>query len=211
VRRAHERVERLEGELADARAGLGPRMRAKTLRANPSDPDTRLMPTRNQGFVQGFNAQIAVSDDHVILAADVCQDTTDAASFVPMMAKTLASVEETLGADARIGVVPADAGCLSEEALGAPGPDRLISPGRDMDKTKRGWKNPRIIQMARRLEPGGPDRALYKRRQATVEPVIGQIKDRIGLRRFSRRGLQAAKHELAFAATAYNLLKLATA
>jgi hypothetical protein len=65
--------------------------------------------------------------------------------------------------------------------------------------------------MADRLKAGSPERAIYQRRQATVEPVIGQLKDRLGLRRFSRRGLPAAKHELALAATAYNIRRLANA
>jgi hypothetical protein len=47
---------------------------------------------------------------------------------------------------------------------------------------------------------------LYKRRGATVEPAIGNLK-RI-LDRFSRRGLDAARAELHLAATAFNLLKI---
>ncbi|WP_370452766.1 transposase [Kribbella sp. VKM Ac-2568] len=48
----------------------------------------------------------------------------------------------------------------------------------------------------------------YKRRGATVETVIGHLKDLIGLRTFSRRGLQAATSELHLAAAATNILKL---
>ena len=64
--------------------------------------------------------------------------------------------------------------------------------------------------MAKRLQPDSPDRKTYSRRQATVEPVIGHLKDRIGLRRFSRRGIQAARNELALAALAHNIRRLAT-
>jgi transposase InsO family protein len=46
---------------------------------------------------------------------------------------------------------------------------------------------------------------LYKRRAATVEPVNGHLKDRTGLRRFSRRGLAACQAELDFAALVLNL------
>ncbi|MGW6195677.1 transposase, partial [Kribbella sp. NPDC055110] len=52
--------------------------------------------------------------------------------------------------------------------------------------------------------------ATYKRRSATVETVIGHLKDQTGLRRFSRRGLTAATSELNLAATVVNLLKLRT-
>jgi hypothetical protein len=59
--------------------------------------------------------------------------------------------------------------------------------------------------MAHRLRtPEG--QALYKRRGATVEPAIGNLK--AILDRFSRRGLNAALGELQLAATAFNLLKI---
>jgi hypothetical protein len=64
--------------------------------------------------------------------------------------------------------------------------------------------------MAKRLADDSPDRVTYRRRQATVEPVIGQLEERLGLRRFARRGKQAAEHELAFAAMVYNIRRLAT-
>jgi len=49
---------------------------------------------------------------------------------------------------------------------------------------------------------------LYARRGATVEPVNAHIKDRRGLRRFSRRGLAPARSELIMAAWVTNLAKL---
>jgi len=49
-------------------------------------------------------------------------------------------------------------------------------------------------------------RALYKRRGATVEPAIGNLKTILG--RFSGRGLNAALGELQLAASAFNLMKI---
>jgi hypothetical protein len=49
-------------------------------------------------------------------------------------------------------------------------------------------------------------RTLYKRRGATVEPAIGNLKTLLD--RFSRRGLNAALSELHLAVTACNLLKI---
>jgi hypothetical protein len=46
-----------------------------------------------------------------------------------------------------------------------------------------------------------PGHASYKRRSATIETVIGHLKDQTGLRRFSRRGLTAAASELNRAAS----------
>jgi len=48
----------------------------------------------------------------------------------------------------------------------------------------------------------------YAQRGRTVEPVIGQIKDRQGLRQFSRRGINACTAEWIFAAAVHNLRKL---
>ena len=52
--------------------------------ANITDPPSRLMPTR-RGFVQGYNAQVAVTADQLIVAVQVGQSPNDQAAFVPMM------------------------------------------------------------------------------------------------------------------------------
>ena len=51
---------------------------------------------------------------------------------------------------------------------------------------------------------------LYKKRAATVETVNAHLKDRIGLRRFSMRGLDACRGELTLAALVHNLRRLFT-
>jgi Transposase DDE domain len=225
----HVLVRRAEQTLADARERLEQaktgqrvraRTRAKTLRRNLTDPDSRVMPTRGQGFIQGYNGQLAVSDDHLIVATDVVQDTNDTEQFIPMAAVAQAGAQVLTAARAAaghdtgtedpapngIGVLVADAGYYSNAALAAPGPDRLIAVGRD-PATAAPPRNP-PPQLLARLQPEHPDRARYDRRKATVEPVIGQLKERLGLRRFSRRGLQAVRYELAFTALAFNLHRL---
>ncbi len=51
-------------------------------------------------------------------------------------------------------------------------------------------------------------RALYRMRQAIVEPVFGQIKEARGFRRFLLRGVEAVRAEFGFIALTHNLLKL---
>lgn len=208
VVKCRQRVQAAEEALAQTERGERSRSSSAARsepRRNTTDPDSRLMPTRGKGFIQGYNAQLAVTDDHLILATDITQ-SNDRDQLVPMMERAVGNAEAFLDG-AKIGLVLADAGYCSKEALTAPGPDRLVATGRDPGKA--GTSEP-IKQMAARLAEGSPDRDRYKRRAATVEPVIGQLKDRIGLRRFSRRGLKAAQHELALAATAFNILRLAT-
>jgi hypothetical protein len=54
---------------------------------------------RGKGFLQGFNAQLAVSDDHLILATGVTADTNDGPSFVPMMNQAVHNAAEYLGGE----------------------------------------------------------------------------------------------------------------
>ena len=54
-----------------------------------------------------------------------------------------------------------------------------------------------------------PDgRALYRRRQATIEPVFGQLKFNRQISRFQRRGRAACRSEWRLITATHNLLKL---
>jgi len=50
--------------------------------------------------------------------------------------------------------------------------------------------------------------AVYAARKTMVEPVIGQIKEARGFRRFLLRGFQNVQAEWALVCTAHNILKL---
>ena len=208
VRRADAHVAAKEAEVAQARAGQGLRAQKCKPTANVSDPESHVMFVRGKGFLQGFNAQLVVTDDHLILATDVCTDTNDSCQYIDMVNLAVANAAAHLDG-ATIGTVLADAGYCTQEALTAPGPNRLIATGRRPHIPSQTGKLPEIAAMAERLAPDTADRATYQRRQATVEPVIGIVKDRIGLRRFMRRGLTAARDELAFAAAVHNIRRLA--
>jgi transposase len=185
---------------------------------NVSDPSSRLMPTR-RGFLQGFNAQVAVTADQIIVAVQVGQSPNDQAAYVPMMHAAEHSAEQlhqrTGNPQHVIGTVLADAGYASDANLAAPGPDRLIalSKARDQARTSRtepaldpapDQATPRELMRHRLRTQDGAQ--LYKRRGATVEPGIGNLKKILD--RFSRRGLAAATSELHLAATAFNLRKI---
>lgn len=189
-----------------------------TVVANTTDPQSRIMPTR-KGYLQGYNAQVAVTADQIIVAVDLGQSTNDQASFVPMMQAVQHAAEFLYAASGKrehaMGTVLADAGYASDANLAASGPDRLIALGKARDQTLSATREPAQgppspgatprQAMSHRLHTT-EGQALYKRRGATVEPAIGNLK-RI-LDRFSRRGLDAARAELQLAATAFNLLKI---
>ena len=100
-------------------------------RVNLTDPQSRLMPTR-KGWVQGYNVQVGVTADQLIVAAQVSQHTNDSEDFIPMMAAVQEAAElfQAAGRDeAVVGVLLADAGYATDTNLAAPGPDRLIALG----------------------------------------------------------------------------------
>jgi len=211
VAKAVERVIQMQNHVACVEAEVEAKQRnrkpVKLVLVNLTDPESTPMPSHG-GWVQGYNGQIAVSDDHVIIAADVTTSTNDAGSFIPMMGLAVASVDEHKPGD-EIGMLLGDAGYCSETALQADGPDRLIAVGRDPAKNKASRVSPVILAMGERLKPGTPGRETYKRRGATVETVFGNVKQTLGFRRFTRRGLQAAKDEWMLIAAVFNLRRIA--
>lgn len=205
--RAARRRDRQEAA-ARARGGAGRVV-------NLTDPDSRLMTEGSGGgSVQGYNAQVAVTDDHLILGVHVSQDANDKHCYEPTLAQAAVRAA-ALGKD--IELVLADAGYFTADNITATGPDRLIAPGKNRDVAADACESPALEPppedpdpldaMRHRLrQPDNAER--YKRRSATVEPVIAHIKDQTQLRRFARRGLQAATAELNLAAAAINLTRL---
>jgi hypothetical protein len=140
-------------------------------------------------------------------------------SFVPMMdAAVRASVmlhADTNRPEHVVGVVPVDAGYCSDRDLAAPGPQRLIAltKARDhaasvkqqpVDGEPPAGATPRQAMSHRLRTQQGAQ--LYKRRGATVEPGIGNLKKILD--RFSRRGIDGALSELNLAASAFILMKI---
>lgn len=210
LRRARQRLERARANAANTSAE--PKATGNEERVNTTDPDSRIMKTAT-GWVQGYNAQAAVNEDGIVLAAEVVQDLNDVGQCQPMMTRTRTNLD-AIGITEPVGVMLFDAGYLSEANLTAEGPDRLIATGkawklRHSDPTTGSAPTDAgpIEAMDHRLrtEEGT---ALYAKRQHTVEPVFGDIKELRGFRRFSRRGLDAVNAEWKLQTAAHNLLKL---
>lgn len=218
-REAAARLERAEAVLHAARNPT-PGSTGEASR-NLTDPESRIMPTRT-GWLQGYNCQLVVSSDYLILAADLSIDTHDWHQYQPMIEQARAAgraIRRATGRRTRIGTALADAGYATTDNLTAPGPDRLIALGtrREHEHAARtapaqGHPPPEAgprERMAHRLRtPAGAAR--YRQRAAIVEPVHAHLKDRRALRRFARRGLTAARSEYRFSAAVTNLLRLHT-
>jgi transposase len=180
---------------------------------NFTDPDSRILPTRD-GFVQGYNGQIAVDASHqVILAYRLVTTAADCRGLAPL----LDDVQAHLGRKPR--EVSGDAGFATEANLAALKQRRIkgyLAPGRARHGEahaaghRKLTKRPLMSAMAERLRRAGR-RSRYRLRKQVVEPVFGQIKHARGFRQFLLRGLDQVRGEWAMICTAHNLLKLAMA
>jgi transposase len=81
-------------------------------KANVTDPDSRIMKTR-AGFIQGYNAQVVVTEDQIILATEVTVEENDVHQLHPMLEKTRENLQ-AIGVEDKIKAVLGDAGYWSE-------------------------------------------------------------------------------------------------
>jgi Transposase DDE domain len=163
---------------------------------NVTDHDSRNVKT-TRGWVQGYNAQAVVNENHIVLAAEVTVDSPDFGHLEPMIAAAERELE-AIGVPDRPGVAPADAGYWHQvpmQKIAARGTQVLVPPEASKRADARpGW-NAGIYAFMRRVlatEVGGQ---LYRRRQAIVEPVFADVKFNRQLDRFQRRGRSAVNSE----------------
>src|SRR5687767_5156055 len=84
----------------------------------------------------------------------------------------------------------------------------LIPPDSGLRKSARpGWDGG-LYAFMRGVLSTDHGKALYRKRQATVEPVFGQMKFNRRLDRFLRRGRSAVRSEWRLFGASHNLLKL---
>jgi transposase len=176
---------------------------------NFTDPDSCIMVGKD-GFIQAYNAQIAVdAAAQVIVAHRLAGTPGDQAAVVPLVDAVVAST------GARPKEVSADAGFCSEANLLALAERRVrsyIATGRAREPAggEAQRRGPRVAAMRSKLRRAGR-RSRYRLRKQVVEPVFGQIKQARGFRQFLLRGLEKVSHEWALICTAHNLTKLCPA
>jgi transposase len=182
---------------------------------NFTDPESRIMPASDKkAFIQGYNGQAAVdAESMLVVAADVTIQTTDYAALEPLVDQASANLGETPPA------VLADAGYFSKEnvaMLQAKGIAAFIPPERIPHSEWRAQPpaaapvpedaDAREAMRHRLRTPEG--RRRYKRRQETVEPTFGHLKEVQGQRQELLRGFAKARSMWRFQCAVYNLKKL---
>lgn len=96
--------------------------------ANLTDPDSRLLKTKD-GYVQGYNAQAVATTDQFVIAAEVTNLATDAPAYAPMITAAKNNLKNA-GETRRVRRVVADAGYWSIQNVGMKGVESFIAPGR---------------------------------------------------------------------------------
>jgi transposase len=187
-------------------------------RANITDPDVRVM--RNQkGYVAGYNGQLVVTADQIIVGVMLSQHPVDRTLLHPLLDTCRQQLAEA-GIKPKMRTVLADSGYVTEDNFARAEHHnlRLLAPlGKDpAARRTRAPQRPRNLdrlpataRAVRRMRHHR-GRADYKLRAQTVEPVFGQIKTCMKMTTMSRRGLAACHSEWLLAATAHNLRKLHT-
>ncbi|MGZ5031488.1 MAG: IS1182 family transposase [Methylobacter sp.] len=183
---------------------------------NLTDEESRIMPSAN-GFIQGYNAQAAVDvDNMLVVATTLTQQTNDKQQVKPMLSE-LKALQDSLG---KPETLLADNGYFSNNNIQACVDQKiapLIALGREAhhlpleqrltpDAPEPKSTDP-LVKMAWKLQTQS-GRALYGKRKSTVEPVFGIIKQILGFRQFSLRGLDAVTGEWKLVTMAFNLKRM---
>jgi transposase len=184
---------------------------------NFTDPESHIMKVSNKGWDQCGNAEVAVNEHQIIVAADVTDEANDKQQVRPMVGQMQQNLAAA-GVSEKVKEMVADSGFFSEanvEYLEGKEIDPYIATERlkhheEIPAAPRG-RCPQGMtakqRMARKLRTKR-GRQRYARRKAMVEPVFGQIKQGRGFRQFLLRGLRKMRVEWRLVSLTHNLLKL---
>jgi transposase len=182
---------------------------------NFTDPDSRIMKDgATKAFEQAFNGQVAVDSKYqVIVAAGVTQECNDKRQVEPMVERMKANLDGLCPKQMTL-----DNGYYSDENvefLRREGIDAYIATGRlkhgeapspaPRGRIPKGLTiKERMVRKLRTIK----GRCTYAKRKEIVEPVIGQLKEVRGFRRFLLRGMEKVPYEFDLICLTHNLLKL---
>jgi transposase len=183
---------------------------------NFTDPDSRIMKnSANSGFDQHYNAQVAVDQDSLfVVGCTLSNHPVDTYEAIP----TVDAIPSAIGQPKAAALDKIYFSPNNIQDLEARNIDPFIATGREPHH--KSWRErfaqtpappsddaSPIVKMAYKLQTE-IGKAIYGLRKSTVEPVIGIIKEVLGFRQFSLRGLGAAAGEWRLVCLAWNLKRL---
>ena len=182
-----------------------------------TDEDSRIMPSAGGGFEQAYNAQLGVdTDTHLIVEQHVTQHTNDKQEIEP----ALDAIDDLPAALGEVKKLLADTGYYSEANV-----EKCIESGivpfiaekrqsHNLPLMERFSADPEPPQnatpvqaMRHRLQTQA-GKAVYAKRKATVETVIGIVKEVLGFRQFLLRGLNSVQGEWSLVCIGWNLKRM---
>ncbi|HXZ76777.1 MAG TPA: IS1182 family transposase [Streptosporangiaceae bacterium] len=183
---------------------------------NFTDPDSRIMKNSDGAFIQAYNGQAVVDEDHqIIVAADVTTCASDVGSLLPMLDQAAGNAGHAPAqALADAGYCSADnLAALADRQAGGGCTEVLVATGRlphgrpapppdELLADTATFKE----RMAHRLRTD-PGRAAYARRKVIVEPVFGQLATLQSGKRLLLRGQDLARGEWRLLAGCHNFRK----
>jgi len=219
VRLRRER-ESKTGKKARGRAPKAPEAGPKDSdQVNLTDEESRIMPVSGGGFEQAYNAQASVDmDTMLVIGTHVSQATNDKLEIEPAI-EVLQSLPKDLG---EVDTLVADTGYFSEKNVKHCHKKEMIP----LIASKRESHYPSLLERFmnnRDVPPPDPDdavacmqydlqgkegREIYAKRKCTVEPVFGIIKNVLGFRQFSMRGLKKVQGEWQLVCMAWNIKRM---
>lgn len=216
-RRANEAYEHYRATARD-RLGRRPGGRAEPYRppelpagkVNTTDPDSRPIPI-GFGFVQGYNAQAAVNEQQIVLAAEITNNSTDFSQLAPMVSATLDELQRA-GVSELPEAVAADAGYWNEQHIDEVVANKhipvLVAPDKGTRGTPKRWLTSGRAAWMRTVLGSEHGHERYRKRKQTVEPLFGNTKHNSGFYRFQRRGRIKVRLEWRLLMMAHNLTKV---
>jgi len=183
---------------------------------NFTDPDSRIMKnSTNGGFDQHYNVQAAVDQDSMFIVGNTLSNhPVDTYEALP----TVDAIPPEIGQPKAAALDNSYFAPKNIRELEARTIDPFIATGREPHH--KSWRErfaqtpepppddaSPIVKMAYKLQTE-IGKAIYGLRKSTVEPVLGIIKEVLGFRQFSLRGLGAAAGEWCLVCLAWNLKRL---
>jgi transposase len=185
---------------------------------NFTDPESRIMKnSTNEGVDQHYNVQVATDQASLLIVAHALSNhPNDKQEAIP----TLDAISPKVGQPKAAAM---DNGYFSQTNISdceKRGIDPYIATGREphhLDWHTFFQEQPEPpaedaspkVKMAYKLQTE-IGQAIYRLRKSTVEPIIGIIKEILGFRQFSLRGLKAAAGEWCLVCLAFNLKRMHT-
>ena len=208
---AREALKKLEKKLEQIPGRLERLKKSGLKKLSRTDEDSRFLRER-RGMVLGYTGTVAVSEDHLVVAQQVSQASTDNELLVPLVDQ----VEQSCGE--RPQEASADSGFFSQENLRAMEergidayvPDSHLAHELNRGRRVRGHgaaRDPAQQRMRRKLRSAA-GRARYGKRKELAEPRLGTLKEQHGMRRFRMRGLAKVTVEFSLANTGMNLQRM---